>query len=180
MNKEYERIHDGWMELILRYPWYYFFTLTFRDTVHPEQAEKAFKYFLCEINKRLYGASWRHHRLQMKYFIAIERQRRQVIHFHVILYTPKRPLMTWIQLAGFAMLWWKIAGFNKLEFIRDVENVADYCSKYVYKGGELYTNLTKKDSRLSTTGNNGRQNVGNNVLTGDAGATTSDRGCPVM
>lgn len=44
LDKPYKyRVHDGWAELLARYPWQWFVNLTFTEDIHPESALKSFR-----------------------------------------------------------------------------------------------------------------------------------------
>jgi hypothetical protein len=125
-------------ELIMRYPWEWYFTLTFEKNIHPEEANKRLRFFINEINKSLYGTHWARYGNTVEYVQATELQYRGVIHFHIMLHTPDREL-TENQLLQYHKTWHKIAGvsdLNYLEAIRNLEAVSRYCSKYVARSGE--------------------------------------------
>ena len=49
---------DEWAAFLGRFSWFWFCTFTFRDTVHPERADKLFHVLMCMMNRRLYGRRW--------------------------------------------------------------------------------------------------------------------------
>ncbi len=123
----------------MRYQWEWYFTLTFANKIHPEEARKRLRYFIDQINKSLYGNHWARYGNTVEYVSATEFQdNRDVIHFHVILHTPDRKL-TERQLLLYHKIWLDIAGVPDLkdtEPIRDIEAVSRYCSTYVTRSGE--------------------------------------------
>ena len=132
------RLRYEYVNLIMRYSWDWYFTLTFKDTIHQEEAEKRFRYFINAINKLLYGSHWRRYGNTVEYVKATELQYRGVIHFHIILHTPDREL-TKNHLIYFHKKWLKLAGISDLkdiENIKSIEDVSRYCSKNVTRDGE--------------------------------------------
>ena len=132
------RLRHEYVRLIRRFQWEWYFTLTFKDTIHPEEAEKRFRYFINTINKLLYGSHWRRYGNAVEYVKTTELQYRGVIHFHIILHTPGREL-TKYQLVDLYKKWLKIAGVSDLkdiENIKSIEDVSRYCSKNVTRDGE--------------------------------------------
>jgi hypothetical protein len=125
-------LQEAWINWLGQWRWEWYCTLTFRDEVHPEAAEKRFRTFVKHINRSLYGPRWYKHGQGIRWVRALEYQRRGVIHFHALLagaddLPPRRWTATWHELAGFA----------KIEPIESPAAVLHYVSKYVIRGGEL-------------------------------------------
>jgi hypothetical protein len=120
----------AWAQLLGRWPWDWFITLTFKDPVHPEQARKYFDRWLTrlDLERRLLGFFDQVDGLV--WARGIERQQRGVLHFHVLL-------------SNVGELRYRVArdhwphGFVWVQRIRRVEDVTAYLAKYVAKGGEV-------------------------------------------
>ena len=138
-------LHLGWIDLLSRYHWDLFGSLTFRDATHPESAYKRFRLFLSVLNRKLYGPRWFKHNKGVSYCVAMERQARGVLHFHVLLADPELSNLlkgSWFKLDGrwaneLNEMWNEVAGFARIEPIKALELVQRYVSKYVIKGGEI-------------------------------------------
>ncbi len=115
-----------------RWNWEWFATLTFRDQIHPEAADKRFRVLISIANRELYGPRWSKKRLGIRWARALERQRRQVIHYHVLLSGIGN-----LRRLTYMDRWKELAGFAKIEPVKRGEAVRRYVSKYVIKGGEI-------------------------------------------
>lgn len=112
--------------------WKNMITLTFKDTVPVDTAEKKFKSLLKVMNIDIFG---KHYNRYYKhnyfgYVKAMEYQKREILHFHIIADQP----------VNFELIhkYWKcIAGFAWTEIIEQEEQVIEYIAKYLIKGGEL-------------------------------------------
>jgi hypothetical protein len=125
-------LRDDWVVFLRRWTWQWFCTFTFRDMVHPESANKRFHLFVSKINRELYGQRWFKKGKGVLWVRALEYQRRGVIHYHALfagVHDLRR--LTWMD------TWNELAGFARIEAIRDTMAVRRYVSKYVVKGGEL-------------------------------------------
>jgi len=126
-------ICNAWYEFIGRWEWEWFVTLTFRDMTHPEAADKAFRYFVSKLNRRLYGPRWYKKAYGgIPWVRALEYQKRDVIHFHALFADVKN-----LRRLTCMDEWDKIAGFARIEAIRDKWAVRRYVTKYVLKDGEI-------------------------------------------
>lgn len=129
-------LRDAWIEFLSRYPMQWFCTLTFADSVHPERAFKTFRKWVNELNRSLYGRRW-HERGQGVYWVlAWEYQARGVLHFHALLgdtedLNNRARRLTWMD------RWSDMAGFARIEDIKDRAAVDRYVTKYVVKGGQI-------------------------------------------
>lgn len=129
-------IQQGWVDLLNRWRFNWFCTLTFRDHTHPEAALKRFSVWISKINEELYGKRY-YKRGQSIYWVnAIEFQKRGVIHFHALLGAPEN-LNHKVRRLKFMDIWYDLAGIARIEEIEDDEAVYKYVSKYVAKGGEI-------------------------------------------
>jgi hypothetical protein len=138
-------LQSAWIHLLSRYHWDLFGSLTFRDATHPESAYKRFRLFVSMLNRKLYGPRWFKHNKGVSYCVAMERQERGVLHFHVLLADPELTHLlkgSWFKLDGrwaneLNEMWNQVAGFARIEPIKALELVQRYVSKYVIKGGEI-------------------------------------------
>jgi len=120
-------------------PWKSFLTLTFKDPVGGDVAMAKFKSLVSLLNRRLYGKSYTR-KVGHSYFSycqGIENQRRDVVHFHVLVDKP----------IDFQLIhtWWNaVAGFAWITPIEDFAAVVSYVTKYVVKDGEVFLFKNKK------------------------------------
>lgn len=118
------------------YTFDWFATFTFKDHIHPEAAEKAFRVWLNKINNHLFTRKWREKPPEgIRWVRGLEWQKRGVIHYHVLIAGVK---------GAIASSWsdtWHIEmgmGFADIVLLNhDQEAVKAYITKYVTKGGEL-------------------------------------------
>jgi len=130
------KITEGWVDLLSRYEWDWFVTLTFRNCIHPEAAEKRFRVWLNQLNRQLYGKRWSKKGQGIYWAKALEWQKRNVIHFHLLMSDVQNLNETLRRLS--AMDKWKdLAGFARIEVPKQQMCVARYCAKYIIKGGEI-------------------------------------------
>lgn len=123
---------DKWVEFLSPVKWEWFCTFTFRDDIHPEGADKAFRFLMAKLNRKLFGPRWYRKGESVQYVRALEYQKRGVIHFHALLAgvggADRFSVMEqWDELAGFARIYPPCSS----------DAVTRYCAKYVAKGGEL-------------------------------------------
>ena len=139
-----DELTPAWVNLLGRWRWDWFATLTFRgDTVHPEAADKRFRIWISKINRSLYGPRWSKQKKGIRWVRALELQRRGVIHFHALLGgdgLSELRRLSWMD------EWDKLAGWARIEPPRSSEAVRAYCSKYVVKGGEIDLGGPLKDT----------------------------------
>jgi hypothetical protein len=125
-------LRDAWIVFLGRWTWQWFCTFTFREIVHPESADKRFRLFVSMVNRELYGTRWHKKGLGVQWVWALEYQRRGVIHYHALVAgVQDLRRLTWMD------IWQELAGYARIEPIRDRTAVRRYVSKYVVKGGEL-------------------------------------------
>jgi hypothetical protein len=128
-----QELKDGWVELLGRWPWEWFCTLTFVEPrVHPERADKCFRVWLAKVNQDRFGKHWRRRGKGVLWARGVEYQRRGSVHFHVLLAhvgNVRRLVMMdeWAELAGWA----------RIRPVEHQDRVAKYVAKYVAKGGEI-------------------------------------------
>ena len=145
------RVRDGWAELIGRYPWEWFVTLTFTDDIHPEAALKALRVWLSKLNRELFGHRW-YKRVPygVYWVVAIEYQKRGVIHLHLLINgVGDTRRLTWMD------NWLDMGnknGWARIEAVETNKAVSRYLSKYVTKDGEIFlsNNLPDVTSGLAS------------------------------
>lgn len=139
-------LRGAWIDLLGRWPWDLFGNHTFREDVHPEAAFKAFRLFISMLNRKLYGPRWHKRGKGIRWVCAMERQARGVVHFHSLLASPE--LVELLKSSWspdeegrwqneVLELWNSLAGFARIEPIKNDDLVRGYVSKYVVKGGEI-------------------------------------------
>ncbi len=154
------RAADAWASVLERYPVHVFATLTFRPNrwitdkytgatieipragarggMHPEAADKAFRFFISSINRELYGANWGkrwHGGVQWGRGQEFHKDGR--LHFHAVLASANNDLNKLISRYDWHEWWYRQFGRNQLEVPQSQQDVARYVSKYVTKGGEI-------------------------------------------
>jgi len=154
-------MQEGWISIIKKCePYDWFVTLTFRDAVHREVADRRFKRFIIHINRTLYGGNFVKKKKGVTWFKAMERQKRGVLHFHCLIGSPD---MYRLKRKDFNKAWetncglptskfrvdhgrfdkilaepdsldWLSNGFAKILKYDPSKGAVYYCSKYVTKG----------------------------------------------
>lgn len=123
------------MQLLGRYPWQWYCTLTFKVEKHPEAADKAFRYAINKLNKKIFGNNYaRSKKLAVQWVRALEWQKRDVIHFHVLVTnvgTTSRDELKKL---------WEEFGFSKIDVYFD-DGAIEYVLKDIVKDGELDVSL---------------------------------------
>jgi len=112
--------------------WKSFITLTFKDPVGPDVAYAKYRSLVALLNRRLFGKHYSQKvgHSYFSYCLGMEFQRRDVIHFHVIVDKP----------IDFQLIhtWWNaVAGFAWITPVEDITAVVSYVTKYMVKDGEL-------------------------------------------
>jgi hypothetical protein len=120
-------------------PWTTFLTLTFKNETAPDVANALFKRLISTLNEEVFGKHYTRivGHCYFSYVIGIEYQKRDVIHFHVLIDRP-------VDYKKIHTLWNAWAGFGWSEIIVDVDKVVNYVSKYIVKGGEILPYLAPK------------------------------------
>ena len=140
------RARDAYAQLLAREPWHWFATLTFRRDhernsggIHPEKADKAFRYFLRNLNESIYGKYWmRSARAHggVVWARGQEFHKDGKVHFHAVLAAPDRDLNT-VSRYAWHEFWYREFGRNQIEQPHSQSDVVGYVSKYVAKDGEV-------------------------------------------
>lgn len=129
-----QAVKDGWVSFLSRYAWLWFTTNTFREEVHPERADKCYRYWLHNINRHLYGNRYQKKGVSVYGVKALEYQERGVIHFHSLLAGDGLSDVSRLESMD---TWHELAGYARIYPPRSQEAVSSYVSKYVVKGGEI-------------------------------------------
>ena len=133
-----KELHSGWISFLQRYEWQWFCTLTFRDMVHPESADKRFRTLISKLNRSLFGPRWSKKAHETAFWArGIEYQKREVLHFHALIGCYTKDLDRCTIRRHWADEWNEMAGFARIEKIRSAKEVARYVTKYVTKGGQI-------------------------------------------
>ena len=145
------RVRDGWAELIGRYPWEWFVTLTFTDDIHPEAAMKSMRVWLSKLNREVFGHRWHKKPPYGVYWVAaIEYQKRGVIHLHLLINgVGETRRLTYMD------IWAEMGNKNGWARVEPVETnnaVSMYLSKYVTKDGEIYLSNNLPDVTTGLAG----------------------------
>ena len=126
-------LQDAWIKFIRKLePLQWFCTFTFREQVHPEQADRRYKRFIHQVNEFYFGKRYREKGLGAYHVRALEMQRRGVIHFHSLIGGAIKPEHRFY----FMESWNRDNGFARI-FPYNPKGAPGYVSKYVVKGGEL-------------------------------------------
>ena len=75
-------LKKDWLELISRYEYDFFATLTFREDTERWLAEKKFEKWLGSLNNMLFGWRYKQRGRGIRYAVAFEHQKRGALHFH--------------------------------------------------------------------------------------------------
>jgi hypothetical protein len=136
---------DAYAEILRRHSWHWFTTLTFRPDrggraggMHPEAADKAFRFFVSSINRELYGAKWsKGTRRGIMWARGSEFHKDGRLHFHAVLASGVDDLSRLASRYDWHEFWFREFGRNQIEVPRCQDDIAGYVSKYVAKGGEV-------------------------------------------
>ena len=140
-----QAIQEGYVDVLMRYNWAWFMTLTFRPShtgqsggMHPEKADKCFRVLLSKINRSIWGPNWhKHHHKQVVWARGQEFHKSGRIHFHAVAGAPGGDLNAMTRRMDWVDYWWREFGIARIERPKDVEQVSKYISKYVVKDGEV-------------------------------------------
>lgn len=145
------RLGDAWVDFLSRYRWDWFCTLTFRDSIHPEAADKRFRVWVGKLNRLLFGPRWHLKLADTVYWCrGLELQRRGVIHFHALIGCRTKDLNHFAVRNHWSSVWRELAGFAQVQCVRDATEALGYLTKYVSKGGEI--DLSHSFKRPEATG----------------------------
>jgi len=139
-----QQMHSAWVDLLSEFHWQWYITHTFRESVHPERADKLWRLWCSKINRELYGPRWFKKNKSVYWVRAIELQKRDVIHFHGLMsgidaLNQFEWMENWLNLDGIGT-GIGLTGISRIYNIDKGEStdaVISYVSKYVSKGGEI-------------------------------------------
>ncbi len=159
MPENSDAVGHGYAEMLERQPWHWFATLTFSPTksildkysgktrvvdrfhpirgMHLEAADKAYRWWLTEINKRLYGRHWQRGDGGLVWARGQEFHKSGRVHFHAVLAAPDGDLNRLASRYHWHELWHREFGRNQIEPPVSQADVSRYVSKYVAKDGEV-------------------------------------------
>jgi hypothetical protein len=131
--------------MIGRQRWDWFATLTFKPKhqqdsggVHPERADKAFRFFVSVLNREAFGRHWwKPGRPSTVWVRGQEFHKNGRIHFHALLAGSDRNLNECASRYAWHEWWYREFGRNRIEVPANGEQVNGYVSKYSAKGGEV-------------------------------------------
>jgi hypothetical protein len=107
---------------------------TFAEPLHPEQADKRWRRFVREINRKLYGNRHYKHGDGCTWVRGMENQRRDAIHYHGFFGNGVHKLRR----MDFVDLWHETAeGICRIYAYDGDVNAKWYMTKYVVKEGEI-------------------------------------------
>jgi len=147
-------LKEAWVEFIERFqPYGWFVTLTFKESKHPEQADRAFFRWIRNINENLYGRRYRECNKGVTWIKCIEYQKREVLHFHVLVGSP---MLYKLKRLDFMKVWETgsktgdtiINGYARILKFNAHGGAVNYCSKYVLKGGEIDLHISPEKWHL--------------------------------
>jgi len=120
--------------------WKSFITLTFERERFPDVARSLFRWWVRLNNSYVFGKRYTRKvgHSYFSYLCGMEFQKREVVHFHVLVDKPINYSLThnaWGDRCGFAWIDGKL---------KDKASVLDYVCKYVMKGGEIDIYQAKK------------------------------------
>jgi hypothetical protein len=130
-------VREGYATFLAQYPWQWFVTLTFKESQHPESAEKKFRSWVHRLNQSLFGRGYRKRGEGVYWVLALEYHKSDAIHFHALLGYHK-DLNQIASRRDWRNDWYKKHGLCRVDGIDDkLFAVTNYVSKYVVKGGDL-------------------------------------------
>jgi hypothetical protein len=127
-------LKEAWASFLSRFePFEWYGTFTFRDPIHPEQADKCFYRLIRRLNEDVFGRRYRERGQGIYYVRALEWQRREVLHFHALMGggVSKLKRLTYID------YWFIESGIARIEPYSSDRGAKAYLAKYVTKHGEI-------------------------------------------
>ncbi|WOJ97973.1 hypothetical protein R0137_05205 [Congregibacter brevis] len=129
-------------DLISRWPWEWFVTLTFAEDLNPDAAMKKVRVWLSRLAASLYGRRW--YKNGALYWICAEEYQKQGrIHFHLVIAGVRNTRrLTWMDKWQFLD---RKTGFARIEAVESNSGSSHYLAKYLGKDGEIYFSHNLKD-----------------------------------
>ena len=160
MSGRGDAVGQAYASLLEREGWQWFCTLTFSPTklvrdrysgqlrkvdrfhpirgMHLEAADKAFRWWIFELNKSLYGKNWRRYSHGgVIWARGQEFHKSGRVHFHCVVSAPDGDLSKLASRYHWHELWFREFGRNQIEQPLCQADVTAYVSKYVAKDGEV-------------------------------------------
>lgn len=124
------QLHKGWITFVSRYEWQWFCTMTFRDSVHPESADKRFRMFVSKLNRKLFGPRWSSKKRATVYWArGLEYQKRGVLHFHALLACAGKDLNHIAIRRDWEAVWQDLSGYARIEKVRSQKRRFPLCNQ---------------------------------------------------
>jgi hypothetical protein len=147
-----DQLQAAWVHVLAAYDWQWFVTCTFREAVHPERADKAFRYWVKLIDAARLGPNYRspsREPLRTRWVRALEWQKRDVLHYHALIGNLGEYDSAEACRRVWADEWDRIGGFAHIDTIGLVRGVCGYVAKYVSKGGQIDLSPTLRPAAAS-------------------------------
>lgn len=148
-----DNLQAAWAKLLVGYDWQWFATCTFRDAVHPERADKAFRYWLGLMDRSRLGNNYKrdsYSERRCRWVRALEWQKREVLHYHALIgnlgvYDAAEAVrLVWQE------EWQRLAGYACIRPYSTSLGVCGYVAKYVTKGGQIDVSPTLRPLAQAT------------------------------
>ena len=81
-------IQMGYIQFLNQWNWDYFYTLTFREDIHPDYADKLFKRWISGLNRQYFGKRYYKRSQFIDWSRAKEFQKNGRLHYHGLMNTP--------------------------------------------------------------------------------------------
>lgn len=135
-------LEQAWVTFLAPYEWQWFATFTFREAIHPEAADKKFRYWVRLLNERNVGhAHWRPNKRHLiaQWCRGLEWQKRDVLHYHALIANLPPFGSDRAEREHWAATWAGLdhSGFAYIKPVAETGGVVGYVSKYVAKGGQV-------------------------------------------
>jgi hypothetical protein len=130
------QIQRDYADLLQRpeWGWDWFGHLTFREAKHPEAAEKIFKKWTHNINRKIFGSRyWNDKNKGVLWARGLEMQKREVIHYHFLMSRVPGDVKRLVMMDS----WDSMAGFARIHPFEALKGGETYVVKYAAKGGEI-------------------------------------------
>jgi len=130
-----ENLMNGWAQLLTRFRWDHFCTLTFAHDVYEGTALRRVRRFFHYINRKQFGVRYTKRADRIYAATAMERGTNERIHFHSLLGGTSGLTGRWLN-----RLWESErvgGGFARCFPFRKDCGAEEYCAKYTVKGGSV-------------------------------------------
>jgi hypothetical protein len=139
-------LEEAWVKFLSPYPWQWFGTFTFREAIHPEAADKKFRYWVRLLDERNVGPRWRlpsNVKKTARWVRGLEWQKRNVLHYHALIGNLP-PFGGRDERREWEACWngLRNGGFARVDQVGIIGGVVGYVSKYVAKGGQIDLSAT--------------------------------------